>query len=58
MNSQTVLMLVTSTSKTRAELNKERLCALERAIQCGTPGCSGFNDQWGRKLSCPGYNIN
>ncbi len=28
---------------------------MDAAAWCGTPGCSGFDDQWGRRLSCPGF---
>ena len=50
MNRQMILMLVTETSP--ATKNDARLRELER-MYAGTPGCSGFDDQWGRKLDCP-----
>ncbi len=37
------------------DLDEGAFTRLTSAAWCGTPGCSGFDDQWGRKLSCPGY---
>lgn len=56
MNSQKILMLVTA--KNLAEKNAARLRELGHVIHAGTPGFSGFDDQWGRKLECPSYGQN
>lgn len=40
---------------TLLDLDDGAFARLTSAAWCGTPGCSGFDDQWGRRLSCPGY---
>ena len=40
------------------DLDDGAFARLTEAAWCGTPGCSGFDDQWGRKLSCPGFGLN
>lgn len=40
---------------TLLDLDDSAFARLTSAAWCGTPGCSGFDDQWGRKLSCPGF---
>ncbi|MEK7473727.1 MAG: hypothetical protein AAB668_03325 [Patescibacteria group bacterium] len=47
--------VVNGLEATLLELDDGAFSALTGAAQCGSPGLSGFNDQWGWKLSCPGY---
>ncbi len=39
-------------------LDDDAFNRLMRDVWCGTPGFSGYNDQWGVRLYCPSYTLN
>jgi hypothetical protein len=39
-------------------LDESAFMLLTDAVRCGSPGFSGFNDEFGRKLFCPSYGRN